>query len=141
MRLRSILPEVVLDVRCIWTPHCGHYMGTVRNRLCSTAVQALEYDYEMFATEEGRSVFAAADLDGDGRIDMAGFSKIVHVRPHPYRALSPSKAQYYTTCDMHMHMHMARTCLPRDTRLAHALACLPRSPHSGLNTSHLAMRT
>ena len=46
-------------------------------------LQALEYDYEMFATEAGRGVFAAADLDGDGRIDMAGFSKIVHVRPHP----------------------------------------------------------
>ena len=46
-------------------------------------LQALEYDYEMFATEAGRGVFAAADLDGDGRIDMAGFSKIVHVRSRP----------------------------------------------------------
>ena len=34
----------------------------------------------MFATEAGRGVFATADLDGDGRIDIAGFSKIVHVR-------------------------------------------------------------
>ena len=44
--------------------------------------QVRRYDYEMFATESGRSVFASADLDADGRIDLAGFSKIVHVR-HP----------------------------------------------------------
>ena len=43
-------------------------------------MQGLDYDYEMFATEAGRGVFATADLDGDGRIDIAGFSKIVHVR-------------------------------------------------------------
>ena len=53
-------------------------------------LQALEYDYEMFATEAGRGVFAAADLDGDGRIDMAGFSKIVHVRPQPYSTVLKS---------------------------------------------------
>ena len=89
-------------------------------------LQALEYDYEMFATEAGRGVFAAADLDGDGRIDMAGFSKIVHVRPHPYS--TRSKAQHDTRLRMACTMH----CLPRAT---HALACRPRSPHPGLNTS------
>lgn len=68
-------------------------------------VQALEYDYEMFATEEGRSVFAAADLDGDGRIDMAGFSKIVHVRPHPYSTVSIKSTTLHDMCTWH-----ARAC-------------------------------
>jgi len=45
--------------------------------VCDSA-QVRRYDYEMFATESGRSVFASADLDADGRIDLAGFSKIVH---------------------------------------------------------------
>ena len=79
-------------------------------------LQALEYDYEMFATEAGRGVFAAADLDGDGRIDMAGFSKIVHVRPHPYS--TRSKAQHDTRLRM-AHAQCIACHAPR-TRL-HAL--------------------
>ena len=78
-------------------------------------MQALEYDYEMFATEAGRGVFAAADLDGDGRIDMAGFSKIVHVRPHPYTltALPQKHNMTHDICTWHAHAtRHARACMP-----------------------------
>ena len=73
-------------------------------------MQALDYDYEMFATDAGRGVFATADLDGDGRIDMTGFSKILHVRPRPSSPLPRSTDSLPQS-----------TCVPRTT---HALACI-----------------
>ena len=98
----------------------GPALSTARRRL-----QALEYDYEMFATEAGRNVFAAADLDGDGRIDMAGFSKIVHVRPHPY-TLTALPQKHKMTHDIHNAMPATR----------HARACMP-SPQPAPRTEHL----
>ena len=94
-------------------------------------MQGLDYDYEMFATEAGRGVFATADLDGDGRIDIAGFSKIVHVRhhspPHTLSVVQHSKAR--TSQRSHANIacqHAAFTpnaAAPRANHLSR-LACL-----------------
>merc|ERR1712167_427115 len=52
------------------------------------------FDYSVFATEEGRSLFAGADIDGDGRIDLTGFTKLVHVRVDPRHPTQPTAKQF-----------------------------------------------
>ena len=78
-----------LNVHCTGTVWAGTaYSPHIPALSARWRVQGLDYDYEMFATEAGRGVFATADLDGDGRIDIAGFSKIVHVRHRSLITLS-----------------------------------------------------
>eukprot|EP00964_Phaeocystis_antarctica_P025162 scaffold14121_cov67-Phaeocystis_antarctica.AAC.2 len=78
-----------LNVHCTGTVWAGTaYSPHIPALSARWRVQGLDYDYEMFATEAGRGVFATADLDADGRIDIAGFSKIVHVRHRSLITLS-----------------------------------------------------
>ena len=123
-----------LNVHCtggtVWNWAGTAYSPHIPALTARWRVQGLDYDYEMFATEAGRGVFATADLDGDGRIDIAGFSKIVHVRHRPLITLtvqhSPKPHAHVHTCRATTRSHALPTC--QHTQCTPSVAT-PRAGH------------